>query len=331
MPEMPSIVELLERLAVMEQALARANERIEVLEAENAGLRRRLGQSPRNSNMPPSAQGLAKPAPKSLRGRSGRRTGGQDGHPGHTLRQVDDPDETVSHEPVACGGCGSRLTDAPLAAVTRRQVFEIPRISARVTEHQLIARRCSCAVVTCADAPAGVDAPVQYGPRLAAIVVYLLVAQFGAQKRVAQTVSDLFGVPISQGSVAALTARAARRLEGDFLTAIRTALAAAPLAHFDETGFRVAGRLHWVHSASTGKYSLLYVHPKRGREAIDAGGVLPVFTGIAVHDAWAPYDCYPQVSHALCCAHLLRELIAAGELDPSATWATAVLRSWIMV
>ena len=321
MPEMPSIVELLERLAVMEQALARANERIEVLEAENAGLRRRLGQSPRNSNMPPSAQGLAKPAPKSLRGRSGRRTGGQDGHPGHTLRQVDDPDETVSHEPVACGGCGCRLTDAPLAAVTRRQVFEIPRISARVTEHQLIARRCSCAVVTCADAPAGVDAPVQYGPRLAAIVVYLLVAQFGAQKRVAQTVSDLFGVPISQGSVAALTARAARRLEGDFLTAIRTALAAAPLAHFDETGFRVAGRLHWVHSASTGKYSLLYVHPKRGREAIDAGGVLPVFTGIAVHDAWAPYDCYPQVSHALCCAHLLRELIAAGELDPSATWA----------
>ena len=129
------------------------------------------------------------------------------------------------------------------------------------------------------------------------------------------------GVPISQGSVAGLTARAARRLEGDFLAAIRTALAAAPLVHFDETGFRVAGRLHWVHSTSTGKYSLLYVHPKRGRDAIDAGQVLPVFTGIAVHDAWAPYDCYPQATHALCCAHLLRELVAAGELDPAATWA----------
>jgi transposase len=280
-----------------------------------------LGQTPKNSNMPPSAQGLDKPAPKSLRGRSGRCSGGQDGHPGRTLRQVDDPDETVCHEPVACGGCGNGLADAPLAAVTRRQVFEIPQVAARVTEHRLIARRCSCATVTCADAPAGVDAPVQYGPRLAAIVVYLLVAQFGAQKRVAQTVSDLFGVPISQGSVAALTVRAARRLEGDFLTAIRTALAAAPLVHFDETGFRVAGRLHWVHSASSGKYSLLYVHPKRGRDAIDAGGVLPNFTGIAVHDAWAPYDCYPQANHALCCAHLLRELIAASELDPSATWA----------
>ncbi|MET0495509.1 MAG: transposase [Actinoplanes sp.] len=84
---------------------------------------------------------------------------------------------------------------------------------------------------------------------------------------------------------------------------------------------RVAGRLHWVHPASTGKYSLLYVHPKRGRDAMNAGGVLPAFTGIAVHDAWAPYDCYPQATHALCCAHLLRELIAAGELDPSVTWA----------
>jgi transposase len=324
---MPSMMELLERLAVMELALARANARIEVLEAENAELRRRLGQTPRNSNLPPSAQGLDKPAPRSLRGRSGRRSGGQDGHPGRTLRQVEYPDETVVHEPAACGGCGDSLGDAPLAVVTRRQVFEIPPITARVVEHRLNTRRCACGVLTRADGPAGVDAPVQYGPRLAAIVVYLLVAQFGAQKRVAQTVADLFGVPISQGSVAALTARAAARLEGDFLTAVRTALAAADVAHFDETGFRVAGKLHWVHSASTGKYSLLYVHPKRGRDAIDAGQVLPSFTGIAVHDAWAPYDCYPQATHALCCAHLLRELTAAGELDPSATWAGQGIRA----
>ncbi|WP_127509308.1 IS66 family transposase [Actinoplanes solisilvae] len=328
MPDSPSIVELLERLVALEsvvgaleKTVAARDARIEVLEAENAELRRRLGQTPRNSNMPPSSQGLDKPAPKSLRGRSARRSGGQDGHPGRTLRQIENPDETVRHEPAACGGCGSGLADAVVAGVTRRQVFEIPQVTARVTEHQLIARRCACAAVTCAQAPPGVDAPVQYGPRLAAIVVYLLVAQFGAQKRVAQTVADLFGVPISQGSVAALTARAARRLDGDFLTAIRTALTAAPVVHFDETGFRVAGRLHWVHSVSTGKYSLLYVHRKRGRDAIDAGGILPAFTGIAVHDAWAHYDCYPQATHALCCAHLLRELIAAAELDPAATWA----------
>lgn len=159
------------------------------------------------------------------------------------------------------------------------------------------------------------------------MVVYLLVAQFGAQKRVAQAVADLFGVPISQGSVAAMTGRAARRLEGDFLAALRSALTRAELVHFDETGFRVAGRLHWVHSASSGKYSLLYAHPKRGREAMNAGGVLPGFAGIAVHDAWAPYDCYAEATHALCCAHLLRELIAAGELDPRATWAEQGIRA----
>lgn len=162
---------------------------------------------------------MDKPAPKSLRGRSGRRVGGQGGHEGRTLRQVEVPDETVLHEPAACAGCGDGLADAAVVAVTRRQVFEIPRVAARVVEHRIVARRRGCATVTCASAPAGVDAPVQYGPRLTAVVVYLLVAQFGAQKRVAQAVADLFGVPISQGSVAALTARAARRLDGDFLAA----------------------------------------------------------------------------------------------------------------
>lgn len=191
-----------------------------------------------------------------------------------------------------------------------------------MTEHQLVTRRCGCGAHTSAAGPTTVGAPVQYGPRLAAIVVYLMVAQFGAQKRVAQAVADLFEVPISQGSVAALTARAGRRLDGDYLAVIRQALSVSPRVHFDETGLRVAGRLHWVHSASTDKYSLVYVHPNRGKLGIDAGGVLNGFTGIAVHDAWAPYDCYTDATHSLCCAHLLRELVAAAELDQqAAVWA----------
>jgi transposase len=313
-------VELLERLAALETALAQANRRIETLEAENAELRRRLGQNPRNSNTPPSVEGLAKPAPKSLRKRSGRRPGGQAGHEGSTLRQVDRPDVTRRHEPRECAGCGDRLAGAVQVGLTRRQVFEIPRVRARVTEYQLVARRCGCGAVTCGRAPAGVDAPVQYGPRLTAVVVYLLVAQFGAQKRVAQAVADLFGVPISTGSVAAMSARAADGL-AEFLDVVRERIAGSAVAHFDETGMRVAGRLHWVHSASTGKYSLVYAHPKRGREAMDEIGILPGFAGIAVHDAWAPYDCYPAAIHSLCCAHLIRELVAAVELDATATWA----------
>jgi transposase len=318
----PSVVELRERLARLEGLVAEQAARIERLEAENAELRRRLGQNPRNSDRPPSSEGLAKPAPKSLRRRSGRKPGGQPGHEGQTLRQVDQPDVVVRHEPTACAGCGDDLAGAAQVGLARRQVFEIPPMTATVTEHQLVTRRCGCGVSTCAAAPASVDAPVQYGPRLTAIVIYLLVAQFGAQKRVAAAVSDLFGVPISQGSVAAMTGRAARRLEGDFLGFVRQALRRSQRVHFDETGLRVDGRLHWVHSASTDKYSLVYVHPKRGREAMDAGGVLPGFTGIAVHDAWAPYDCYTTPIHSLCNAHLLRELVAAAEADPAAAiWA----------
>lgn len=90
-------------------------------------------------------------------------------------------------------------------------------------------------------------------------------------------------------------------------------VAAAPLAFFDETGFRTAGRLHWLHSASTGVFVHLSVHRRRGAEAIDAAGILPAFRGVAMHDAWAPYDTYTEADHALCCAHALRELVAVTE------------------
>lgn len=322
MSDLSSTVELLARLTAVEAALVERDATIAALQAENAELRRRLGQNPRNSDRPPSSESLGKPAPKSLRQRSGRKPGGQPGHPGSTLRQVDEPDVVVRHEPVVCSGCGDGLTGAAEVDVVRRQVFEIPPVKAEVTEHQLVIRQCACGTHTTAAGPAAVAAPVQYGPRLAAIVVYLMVAQFGAQKRVAAAVADLFAVPISQGSVAALTARAAKRLDGDFLAFLRRALSQAQRVHFDETGLRVAGKLHWVHSASTDKYSLVYVHPKRGKVGIDAGGVLGGFTGIAVHDAWAPYDCYTDAIHSLCCAHLVRELVAATELDQrAAVWA----------
>jgi transposase len=194
----------------------------------------------------------------------------------------------------------------------RRQVFDIPPIRVRVIEHQLIKRRCGCGAVTTADAPAGVDAPVQYGPNVAAIVIYLYVGQFLSKDRTAKALAELFGTPISGGTVAALTARAAAGLSGrgGFAERVRVRLTEAQVAHFDETGLRVAGRLRWVHSASAGKYVLITVHDKRGVEAMNAAGVLPRFTGIAVHDGWAPYDTYTQATHARCNAHVLRELQA---------------------
>jgi transposase len=138
--------------------------------------------------------------------------------------------------------------------------------------------------VTTGRAPDGVSAPVQYGPRLSAIGAYLWHGQFLSRARTCQAMGELFGVPVSPGAVTGMTARIASAL-APALAEIRRAIAAADVAHFDETGFRVAGKLAWVHSASAGNYALITVHEKRGTKAMDAAGVLPAFRGIACHDA----------------------------------------------
>lgn len=310
--------ELTEAAGALGQAraeLAEARERIAELEA-------RLRQNPRNSSRPPSSEGLAKPAPRSLRKKSGRRPGGQDGHRGTTLAQAARPDREVRHEPGCCGRCGARLAGRPVTAVERRQVFDLPPVRAEVTEHQLIERECGCGHRTRGTAPPGAEAPVQYGPRTAAVIVYLHAGQFLSKDRTALALAELFGIPCSPGTVAALTARAAGRLEG-FTEHVRGQIAASAVAGFDETGFRVAGRLAWVHCARTGRYTLLMVHPNRGRKAMEAMGVLPSFTGLAVHDAWAPYDTYTAPDHQLCCAHALRELQAVADAAPAGRWCWA--------
>lgn len=328
MSDSPSVAELLE-------LVARQAERIAQLEAEIAELKRQLGQNSSNSSRPPSADGLAKPAPKSLRRKSGKRPGGQAGHDGRTLSQIDSPDETIEHEPSACAGCGAGLAGAQVASVVRRQVFDVPPVTARVVEHRLVARRCGCGTVTAAVAPAGVAAPVQYGPRTKAIVSYLMAGQFLAQARCAQAMADLFGVTVSEGTVAAMTAEAAREL-GGFLDATRAALRSAELVHADETGLRVDGKLHWVHSTSTDRLSLITVHQRRGRQGIDAHGVLPDYGGTVVHDAWRPYDCYTTATHALCNAHLLRDLQQVLDCYPQpaagqAAWARQAIDALIML
>jgi transposase len=298
-----------EELAALVVAL---QARIAEQDAQIAELKRQLAASSRNSSKPPSADGLDKPAPKSLRGRSGRKPGGQPGHQGRTLRQVATPDEVVVHEPGACAGCGGRLAvDEQPVGMIRRQVFDIPKITVRVVEHRVVSRRCrECGTRTSAGGPAGVTAPVSYGPHAAAIAVYLCLGQHLPVERTAGLLADLFGTPMSAGTVATWTARAAAGLE-PFTAAAVAALTRAELVHADETGLPVAGRLHWLHVATSALFTVLFCHVKRGKEAIDAAGVLPAVTGTLVHDAFTPYAGYPAARHALCNAHLLRELIAA--------------------
>jgi transposase len=320
----PSYDELAALVAHQAAVIEQLRAEVAALRAENAELKRRLGMNSTNSSKPPSSDSpFVKPTPKSLRRRSGRRPGGQPGHPGSTLALVADPNERERHEPGPCGGCGADLAGAPEVGVERRQVFDLPPMTMRVTEHQLIARRCACGATTCGAAPEGVRSPVQYGSRVTAIILYLYVGQFLSKKRTAQALAELFGTPVSEGTVAAMTRRSADGLD-EFISQVTDRLADAAVAGFDETGLRVAGKLHWVHCARTGKYTLITCHPKRGTKGIDDAGVLTRFRGVAVHDAWAPYDTYADVEHQLCCAHALRELAGVADTaGPDADWCWA--------
>jgi transposase len=302
-------------IAALRAQLAEVDELRELvvqLRAQVADLAAQVRQNSKNSSRPPSSDGLGKPAPRSLRKKTGRKPGRPKGQPGATMQLTDQPDHVLGHEPSCCAGCGRGLAGAAEAGVIRRQVREIPPVKAEVTEHRMIGRRCGCGRVTWGTAPEGVTAPVQYGPRAAALGAYLWHGQFLSRGRACAALGEMFGCAPSPGALAAMTRKIAG-LIAPALEAIIKALTAAPVAHFDETGFRVAGKLAWVHSASSGKYVLVTVHEKRGTAGMNAAGVLPAFAGVACHDAWAPYDCYEPAGHALCNAHLLRELTAVTE------------------
>jgi len=311
------------RIAEQAAEIAVLRESLAGLQSQVADLAAQVKVNSRNSSRPPSSDGPARPSPKSLRGRSGRRPGRPEGQPGVTMELSEHPDKKVRHRPAKCGCCGKCLKDAEVTAVERRQVIDIPLVRAKTTEHQMLTLRCGCGCETKAQAPDGVSAPVQYGPRLMGTGIYLWHGQFLSRDRACQALSELFGCAPSPGALAAAVRKTAGFLE-PALAAITGHLIAAEVVHFDETGFRTAGKLAWVHSASAGKLALFTVHARRGRDGMKAAGVLPAFAGIAVHDAWAPYDTFDNVAgHALCGAHVLRELVAVTETgtDLDKAWA----------
>jgi len=316
-----------DELAVLVAVLG---EEILALKGQVADLEARLNANSKNSSKPPSSDSpFVRPAPKSLRAKGVRRPGRPSGQDGVTLEQVAVPNAEVEHEPEVCACCGAGLAGRPETGRERRQVIDLPQIAPKVTEHRLISRRCGCGHVTKALAPVGVAAPVQYGPRISAIAVGLWHGQFLAKARVAEVMGTVFGAPMAPGTVASMATRAAGALE-QFQDAVREEIAAAPVAGFDETGFRVDGRLGRVHCAQTGRYSLITVHPKRGVAGMDAAGVLPGFNGIAVHDAWAPYDTYTGAGHALCSAHVLRELVAVTEAGTDGKYGSKAMAAQVI-
>jgi transposase len=301
---------------------------IATLNARVAELERRLGRDSSNSSRPPSSDGLGKPpAPRQQRRGSGR-PGKQPGAPGAHLAQVADPDQVVVHRPERCGGCGGDLTLAPVVGVEVRQVFDLPQVRLWVCEHRAERRACACGRVTAGVFPGLARAAACYGPGVRGLATYLMVGHHLPVERAAQVLDDGLGAGCSAGMLGGLLPQAAQGL-GGFVERVCDLLRRAQVAHFDQTGARVAGRLHWVHSASTPLHSWFTVHPKRGVVAMDAAGVLPGFSGVAVHDGWSPYWRYQGATHALCAAHLLRELEGICD-EPGQGWATE-LAEWFAI
>ena len=324
MNDEPSYEELKELVAALRRLSEQQGARIAELEDEIARLADRLGRTPRNSSMPPSAEGLSKPPANRAERRKAakRRPGKQPGSEGHHLARVEHPDAVVLHAPRTCRGCGQDLAGADIVSVEARQVFEMPAVRAHVTEHRLVKLRCSCGCETKGTAPPEASAPAAYGPRVRALAVYLSIYHHVPYARLAEIFTDVMGVRVSAGSLAAMVAEGGAGL-GGFEAELSQRLRAAPVVHFDETGARVAGFLHWVHVASNTLDTLLRCHTRRGGVALDDIGVIGAMDGVAVHDGWTPYRAY-DVVHGLCNAHHLRELEAVTERFAQA-WAAKMI------
>jgi transposase len=301
-----------ERIAELEVLVTQLREQLSVLLAENQALRERVAKDSHNSHKPPTSDGLQR-RPRSQRRKSGRKTGGQLGHSGQTLPSVTTPDEVITHHPTQCPRCQTPLQWVAPHAEERRQVVEVPPVRLQVREHRAAHVRCpGCGSLAVAAFPAEVPSRIQYGPRLRALVVYLVEQQLVPYARVRDLLADLFGQSLSVGTLVSIVRQCAQALAPIEETLKAEAQAAAVL-HHDETGVRVAGRLQWVHVSSTPTLTHFGVHPRRGREATDAIGILPRFTGVSVHDGWKPYQTYTQCRHALCNVHHLRELTFVEE------------------
>jgi transposase len=300
----PDLIDLVEIL------LARLQE-LETLVQEQAAtiqtLQDQLAKNSRNSGQPPSSDGLKKPRTRSLRQKTGRKPGGQKGHQGHTLQMSDQPDHIEPHRLDRCPHCQADLSSVSPSGYVRRQVFDVPPVRLEVTEHQAEIKACPhCQETGQAVFPAEVSQPVQYGSRLKAQASYLNTYHFIPHARTCELFGDFYG----HTPAPALVKEANQAVETGSepaLAAIYDHLIQAEVAHFDESGLRVAGKTQWLHVASTTDLTYYEVHPKRGRAAMDDIGILPHFTGRAVHDHWSSYQTFDNCDHAYCNGHHLRE------------------------
>jgi transposase len=339
------VIRLSTERARMKATLARKSAQLVEQQQLNHQLRRRIRELERevergagierdshNSSLPPSSDPPWKKVPRtrSLRKKSGRGVGGQPGHRGSTLRQVNNPDRRITHAPTTCPGCGHALREADAVAAERRQVFDLPEVRPTVTEHRAETRRCRrCGAETQAGFPAGVRTQAQYGPQVLARSAYLRLYQLLPAARTAEALRDLCGCPVSPATVG----RAGRVFSEKLVRSeqrLKAVISEAQVVGADETGLRVAGTGGWVHVARTDALTHYAYDPRRGLDAMQDVGILPRLRGTLVRDGYLSYSRFEQCRHSLCNAHLLRELVFVAEADPAQVAWTKPLASLLL-
>lgn len=303
------------------ETISALTETIKLLSEENARLREQINKNSNNSSKPPSSDGFNKPNPKSLRKPSGKKQGAQKGHEGKGLSITQSPDETIRHIPSKCTGCSNAGKCTSCGITETRYEVDI-RIDTKVTAHQVLSFKCQkeSGKVLTGSFPANITGTIQYGDNLEALAISLNTVGMMGINRTHNILSAVFGIPISTGTICSMVKSCAGKLVNT-VEKIRAMVTSLPLVHFDETGTRVDKKTIWVHNASNKDFTYLTIEAKRGAAGMDASGVLPGFRGIAVHDCWKSYWSYDAVTHAICCAHLLRELTGVSENHPDQSWA----------
>jgi transposase len=307
-----------EQVTLLERQLSMQQEQLTQFAEQVKALHERLAKDSHNSHLPPSSDRFSR-QPKSLRKKSGKKPGGQEGHPGKTLMFSPCPDEVIVHPVERCEQCQADLRQVPASVVERRQVVDVPPTRLLVREHHSEQKQCpQCQQITVASFPAEVRAPVQYGPRIAAMAVYLVQQQLLPLARACEVMEDLLAVSMSEGTLCDWIARCARNL-ADVEQQTKEALIGSCVIHQDETGLYVEGHRQWMHVTCTPTLTHYAVHASRGHAALDAIGILPRFGGTSVHDGWRSYFLY-ACAHALCLVHLVRELTFLAE-EQGLEWA----------
>ncbi len=282
--------DLHELLAQRDELIAHLQQRVQMLEE-------RLAKDSHNSHLPPSSDRFVR-QPKSLRKKSGKQVGGQQGHKGTTLMWSESPDEVIVQAVTCCEHCQHDLKAVKPLQIERRQVVDVPAPRLLVQEYRAERKLCPfCQQVTAAAFPTGVDAPIQYGVRVGAIAIYLMYQQLLPWARACEVLADLLGVQISEGTLASLIECCAYNLR-EVEEHIKDALVKAEVLHQDETGLYVKGLRYWMHVVSTAQLTHYAVHPKRGKEALDAIGILPRFQGTSVHALLAHADATTPTAQA---------------------------------